>query len=108
MQEAIRHLRRQDPVMASIIDRVGDYRIQFRDPDFETLERSIVYQQLSGKVAIVIFGRLAAATGGKLTPAGILILRHSWMTAQGLSAQENDYIRELTRHARDGGFLSEY
>src|SRR5689334_3777825 len=107
MQEAIRHLRRQDPVMASIIDRVGDYRIQFRDPDFETLVRSIVYQQLSGKVASVIFGRLAAATGGKLTPAGILKLRPSRMRALGLSAQKTAYIRDLARHARDGTVLFE-
>ena len=51
MKEAIRHLRRSDPVMGRIIQRVGEYRIEFRDPSFETLVRSIVYQQLSGRVA---------------------------------------------------------
>jgi 3-methyladenine DNA glycosylase/8-oxoguanine DNA glycosylase len=104
MKEAIHHLRRQDPVLAAIIDRVGDYRIQFRDPDFETLVKSIVYQQLSGRVASVIFGRLAAAAAidGKLTPAGILKLRPARMRSLGLSTQKTAYIRDLARHARDG------
>jgi len=31
-----------------------------------------VYQQLSGRVASVIFGRLAAAMEGRLTPENIL------------------------------------
>jgi len=107
MQEAIHHLRRRDPVMAGIIDRVGDYRIQFRDPDFETLVKSIVYQQLSGRVANVIFGRLAAAAGGKLTPAGVLKLRPSRMRALGLSTQKTAYIRDLARHTRDGAIRFE-
>lgn len=104
MKEAIHHLRRCDPVLAGIIDRVGDYRIEFRDPDFETLVKSIVYQQLSGRVASVIFARLAAAAGagGKLMPAGILKLRPSRMRALGLSTQKTAYIRDLARHARDG------
>jgi DNA-3-methyladenine glycosylase II len=104
MQEAIHHLRRGDPVLAGIIDRVGEYRIQFRDPDFETLVKSIVYQQLSGRVANVIFGRLAAAAaaGGKLTPQGVLKLRPSRMRSLGLSTQKTAYIRDLARHARDG------
>ena len=102
MQKAIHHLRRSDPVLAGIIDRVGDYRIEFRDPDFETLVKSIVYQQLSGRVASVIFGRLARATGGKITPAGILKLRPARMRAVGLSGQKTEYIRDLARHTRDG------
>jgi DNA-3-methyladenine glycosylase II len=107
MQEAIHHLRRQDPVMAGIIDRVGEYRIEFRDPDFETLVKSIVYQQLSGRVANVIYGRLAAAAGGKLTPAGVLKLRPSRMRSLGLSTQKTAYIRDLARHTRDGAIRFE-
>jgi DNA-3-methyladenine glycosylase II len=102
MKEAIHYLRQQDPVMAGIIDRVGEYRIEFRDPDFETLVKSIVYQQLSGRVANVIFGRLAAATGGKLTPQTVLKLRPSRMRTLGLSTQKTAYIRDLARHTRDG------
>jgi len=102
MKEAIQHLKQSDPVLSGIIDRVGDYDIEFRDPDFETLVKSIVYQQLSGRVANVIFGRVVKAAGGKLTPANILKLRPARMRALGLSGQKTAYIRDLARHTRDG------
>jgi DNA-3-methyladenine glycosylase II len=102
MKEAIEHLRRSDPVLAGIIERVGDYAIQFRAPEFETLVRSIVYQQLSGRVATVIFGRLKAAAGDPLTPQNVLKLRPSRMRKLGLSTQKTAYIRDLARHTRDG------
>jgi DNA-3-methyladenine glycosylase II len=107
MKEAIQHLRRNDPVLSEIIDRVGDYGIQFRDPDFETLVKSIVSQQLSGRVASVIFGRLAQAAGGKLTPENILKLRPARMRTLGLSKQKTAYIRDLARHTRDGRVVFE-
>ena len=102
MKEAIHHLKLSDPVLSGIIDRVGDYLIEFRDPDFETLVKSIVYQQLSGRVASVIFGRVVKAAGGKLTPESILKLRPARMRALGLSGQKTAYIRDLARHTRDG------
>jgi DNA-3-methyladenine glycosylase II len=101
MKEAIQHLRSKDPVLSEIIDRVGDYAIQFREPGFETLVRSIVYQQLSGRVASVIFGRLVKAAGGALTPENILKLRPARMRTLGLSKQKTTYIRDLARHTRD-------
>ena len=94
-------------MLSGIIDRVGDYRIEFRDPDFETLVKSIVYQQLSGRVASVIFGRLAKAAGSKLTPQSVLKLRPSRMRTLGLSGQKTAYIRDLARHARDGALVFE-
>ena len=102
MKEAIHHLKRSDPILSEIIDRVGEYQIAFRDPDFETLVKSIVYQQLSGRVASVIFGRLAKAAGAKLTPENVLKLRPSRMRKLGLSGQKTAYIRDLARHTRDG------
>ena len=101
MKDAIAHLRRQDPVLAGIIDRVGEYRIQFRPASFETLVRSIIFQQLSGRVGNVIFDRLKAAAG-PITPASILKLRPARMRSLGLSAQKTAYIRDLARHTRDG------
>ncbi len=107
MLEAIQHLRTSDPILSEIIDRVGHYRIEFRDPCFETLVKSIVYQQLSGRVASVIFGRLVKAAGGCLTPASILKLRPSRMRSLGLSTQKTAYIRDLARQSRDGAVVFE-
>jgi DNA-3-methyladenine glycosylase II len=102
MRDAINHLKSADPVLAAIIDRVGEYAMQFRDPGFDTLVRSMVYQQLSGRVARVLVARLAAAMpDGRITPAGVLRLRPARMRALGLSRQKTEYIRDLARHTRD-------
>jgi len=107
MQEAILHLKQSDPILSEIIDRVGEYAIRFREPDFETLVKSIVFQQLSGRVAGVIFERVAKAAGGKVTPENILKMRASRMRALGLSTQKTAYIRDLARHTRDGNVVFE-
>ena len=103
MKKAIKHLKAADPVLGTIIERVGPYKMQYRDPNFHTLVRSIVYQQLSGKAALTIFHRLiAAAKADPLTPESILKLRPARMRALGLSKQKLTYIRELARMTRDG------
>jgi len=89
--------------MASIIERVGPFKIQYRDPIFQTLVRSIVYQQLHGKAALTIFNRLkAAAKVDPFTPESILKLRPARMRALGLSPQKLSYIRDLARLTRAG------
>ena len=103
MRKAILHLKKADPVLSLLIERVGRYGIQYREPNFETLVRSIVYQQLSGRVAAVIFGRLSAlAPGGKLTPEAILKLTPARMRKAGLSKQKTAYIRDLARKTARG------
>jgi len=84
--------------MGSIIERVGAYKIEYREPVFQTLVRSIVYQQLNGKAASTIFRRLAdAAKADPLTPESILKLRPARMRSLGLSKQKLTYIRELAK-----------
>jgi DNA-3-methyladenine glycosylase II len=107
MRVILQHLKK-DPVLAGVIARVGPCAIQYREPTFETLARSIVYQQLSGKVAAVIFKRLHEAAGEEtLTPAGIMRMRPERMRRAGLSAQKALYIRELAKHARRGKIVFE-
>ena len=73
MRKAIVHLKKADPVMAAIIERCGPYKVQYREPIFQTLVRSIVYQQLSGKAALTIFNRLKEAAGvDPLTPESMV------------------------------------
>jgi DNA-3-methyladenine glycosylase II len=108
MRPALQHLKKSDPVLASIIRKVGAFTMEYREPTFETLVRSIVYQQLSGRVASVIFARLHAAAGEKtLTPAGIMKLRVERMRKLGLSGQKTLYIRELAKHTRKGKVVFE-
>lgn len=102
MKKALEHLQK-DPVLRTIIDRVGPYTIEFREPGFSTLVRSIVYQQLSGKVASVILKRLTdAMPAGDLTPRNILRLRPDRMRKLGLSRAKTEYIRDLARLTAKG------
>jgi DNA-3-methyladenine glycosylase II len=103
MRKAINHLKKADPVMAAIIAKAGPYRVGYTDPVFQTLVRSIVYQQLNGKAALTIFNRLAEAVKVRpMTPEAVLKLRPQKMRAVGLSKQKMLYIRELARLTRDG------
>ena len=101
-ERALAHLRTCDPVLASIISRVGEFRMQYREPAFATLVRSIVFQQLHGKAATTIFNRLLEKAGGELTPDSILKLRTSQMRAVGLSNQKLTYIRDLAKKTKAG------
>jgi DNA-3-methyladenine glycosylase II len=107
MKKALLHLKK-DPVMGAIIERVGPYTMEFREPRFSTLVRSIVYQQLSGKVASVILGRLIAALpNGEITPANIMKLRPDRMRKLGLSRAKTEYIRDLAKRTANGQVVFE-
>lgn len=102
MRKAIIHLRQSDPVLSSIIERVGAYKITYREPTFEALARAIVFQQLSTKAARTIYGRLEEAAGGRITPEAIQNLSVGEMRRAGLSKQKIGYIRDLAEHALSG------
>ena len=48
MRKAILHLKKSDPVMRGLIERVGPCRMQYGPAEFSSLAESIVYQQLNG------------------------------------------------------------
>ena len=76
--------------------------MQYHEPTFRALARSIVFQQLHGKAARAIFDRLQNKAGGEITPESILKLRPAQMRALGLSKQKLTYIRDRARKTRDG------
>ena len=103
MRKALLHLKKADPVIAGLIDRIGRYAVEYLEPGYETLAKAIVYQQLSGKVAEVIFNRLAVATGdGRLTPEAALRLSPARMRELGLSRQKIAYLRDLAERTLSG------
>jgi len=102
MRKAINHLRQSDPVLSAIIEHVGAFQLHYDEPAFHSLAEAIVYQQLHGKAAATIFGRLAALTGNPLTPEGILKLSVEQMRAVGLSKQKLSYLRDLAAKTHSG------
>jgi DNA-3-methyladenine glycosylase II len=95
MKSATLHLQSADPVMARIIERVGVYQLTPREPTFETLARSITFQQLSGKAAGTIFGRLKKAVGRRFTASAFLRLTPEELRACGLSRQKIASLTDL-------------
>ncbi|MBI4906180.1 MAG: DNA-3-methyladenine glycosylase 2 family protein [Acidobacteria bacterium] len=105
MKKAVSHLRKSDPVLAGIIRSVGPYAMEYRPPVFDSLVRSIVFQQVSGNVARVIYGRLNDAVNSQVTPKAVLKLEPEQMRKLGLSKQKVAYIRDLAEKTA-GGDLS--
>jgi DNA-3-methyladenine glycosylase II len=102
---SVRHLKRVDPVLARVIERVGPCRIQLRDggTHFQALVRSIVFQQLSGKAAGTIHARFVAlfpADGPE--PAPLLAFTDAQLRGVGLSRQKIGYLRDLAGKVASG------
>jgi DNA-3-methyladenine glycosylase II len=102
MRKALTHLKKADPVMRAIIDRIGPCRMQFGPPEFHSLAESIVYQQLNGKAALKIFERFAALAGEPLTPERILKLSDEQLRSVGLSKQKSAYLKDLAAKTAAG------
>ena len=98
----MRHLRRVDPVMGRIVDRVGPCTLGPRRGYFEALCQAIFSQQVSGTVADILFARFRKLLGGRPTPAGVLGLTEEQLTAVGLSRQKRRYVRDLAEHFASG------
>lgn len=102
MRKAINHLKKCDPVLRAIIERVGPFRMEYGVPQFPSVAEAIVYQQLNGKAAETIFKRFAALAGDPLTPEGILRLSDAELRSVGLSKQKSAYLKDLAEKTAAG------
>jgi DNA-3-methyladenine glycosylase II len=102
MRKAVLHLKKSDPLMRTIIERVGPCRMEFGEPTFHSLAEAIVYQQLNGKAAVTIFNRFTALAGDPVTPEGILKLSAEQMRKVGLSKQKSSYLFDMAGRAQRG------
>jgi len=105
-ERARRHLMRRDPRLAALIKRVGRCALadsRTRAP-FAALVRAILAQQLSGKAAATIHGRVVDLVGGieGLTPAGLLAADPTALRGVGVSRPKISYLRDLAERVSDG------
>jgi DNA-3-methyladenine glycosylase II len=95
-----------DPKLGRLIARVGEYRLRkdaARSP-FESLTRAIVHQQLTGKVAETILGRVmtALAAGRMPTPVMVLAAPEATLRSAGLSRSKIAALRDLAAKTASG------
>lgn len=96
MKKALAHFQKNDPHLHAMIERIGASRISYRPPTFDALVVAIVNQQLSGKAAATIYGRVVEALGkGGVTPKGLLRLGEERLRTLGLSKQKCAYVLDL-------------
>jgi|SRR5580704_3307835 3-methyladenine DNA glycosylase/8-oxoguanine DNA glycosylase len=116
--EALAHLSRVDRKLARIIVKSGPFalRPERMQSIFEALLESIIYQQLNGKVAATITGRVKALfpenthrlrtrrglVAGFPTPEQILAATPELLRSAGLSQAKMLAIRDLAAKTLDG------
>lgn len=95
---AVEHLRRSDPALKRLIDEIGPLQLEPHEGSvFAGLLRSIVHQQLSGKAATTIHGRLIAALPKRLSehPTALVTMSDEQLRAVGLSRNKAAAVRDL-------------
>jgi DNA-3-methyladenine glycosylase II len=101
---AIEQAAARDPVLSNLVSLVGvvKYRPRSADGPFAALARAIVFQQLAGRAAQAILGRVIDAAGGHLTPEILSLASDEALRAAGLSANKLASLRDLTGKVLDG------
>ncbi len=102
-QAAVRHLRKNDPIMRDLISSVGAYNMQLERNGFRMLGRSIVWQQLSKGAADTIFSRVEAVLAPHPFCAdSIATLSSKKLCSLGLSSRKASYLIGLANDVRNG------
>jgi 3-methyladenine DNA glycosylase/8-oxoguanine DNA glycosylase len=105
-REAVRHLTRADPRLAALIRRSGAFSMRPTRTQslFAALLEAIVYQQLTGRAAETILGRVHALFAPRRHPRAEELLRipESRLRAAGLSRNKAAALQDLSRRVIDG------
>lgn len=91
--------------MDEVISKVGPFKLTLRTAGthFDALLRAIVFQQLSGKAATTIHGRVLQLFNPEAPlPPQILNASHDQLRGAGLSNQKAGYVRNLAEHSLNG------
>jgi DNA-3-methyladenine glycosylase II len=104
LRAAVEEVAARDRVLARLIEQVGPIRYRPRDPDgpFGALVRAIVFQQLAGRAAQAIYGRVRAAVGEVLTPETLTATSDDALRSAGLSRNKLASLRDLSAKVMDG------
>jgi DNA-3-methyladenine glycosylase II len=102
--EAQAYLAARDPKLGALIERAGPFTMKL-DPapsPFESLLESILYQQLHGKAAATIHGRVREYFHGDPTPELMLATPDEPLRAAGVSGNKIKAFKDLASKTLDG------
>jgi len=101
---ALKDLSNADQRMGKLIEKFGPPNFNLMNNYYESLVRSIVYQQLSGKAASIIYERFLDLFVFDIypEPKDILAVSIETLRSSGLSYQKVNYIRDLSEKWQDG------
>ena len=102
---ATEDLVQRDPVLADLVERHGPMRIGAAPPvakRFETLANAIASQQLNGRAAQTIWGRVLGKVEGPFTADAVLAVPESSWRDAGLSGAKAASLIDLAEHVADG------
>jgi DNA-3-methyladenine glycosylase II len=107
LKQAMRHLRKVDPVMRRVIDHVGPCTLKCERDRFWMLVRSILSQQISTAAARTVRDRVVAlvesSSGSKrVTPTSLLTLTADELRTAGVSRRKAEYMLDLAGKVDDG------
>ncbi|CAN5366409.1 DNA-3-methyladenine glycosylase [soil metagenome] len=98
----LKHLSK-DKLLKKAIQQSGRLELKKRKNIFIYLVKSITSQQLSTKVAEVIYNRFLNIFGEEPTPLQVLELKHEQLRAIGLSNSKVTYVQNVARFAIEQG-----
>ena len=103
-RKAAEELAARDKKLRAVMLKAGPPRHRGPDPDgpFGALVRAIVFQQLAGKAASTIHGRVRALIPGDLTPKALLALSEEQLRGAGLSSNKYLAVKDLASKVADG------
>lgn len=102
---AVRELSAADAKLGELIRRAGPYTLRLKSAHspFEALLEAIVYQQLHGRAAAAILGRVLELSGGlHPSPRALLDTPDELLRGAGLSRNKLLAVRDLAAKTLDG------
>ena len=106
--EAVATLRRADQTLAGLMQKAGPCAMSTRAETamamdtLQALLRSIIYQQLSGKAAATIHGRVLALFPDGVTAGQLLDMEEEALRSAGMSRAKVLASKDLARKTLDG------
>jgi DNA-3-methyladenine glycosylase II len=96
--DPVRYLSKVDPQLRILIRTIGKYSIKIRASAFQSLVESIIYQQLTGSAANVIYGRFIKYYNNVMpTPMEIISTSDIELKSKvGLSSKKVQYLKDLS------------